>query len=126
MIYYYAQTTTTPEVNFQFSSNQLSIKGEVYPENANDFFRPIFEKLEGYLESVEDETIDFNVSLTYFNSAATKMLYKMFGLLNDAALAGNEIRLNWYHDEEDVTTQEFGEEMREEFEALKFKAIVVG
>jgi hypothetical protein len=32
MIYYFAQTTTTPEVSFHFSSNKLSIKGEVYPE----------------------------------------------------------------------------------------------
>jgi hypothetical protein len=74
---------------------------------------------------VEDETIEFNVGLTYFNSAATKMLYKMFSLLNDAALAGNEISLNWYHDEEDITSLEFGEEMQEEFTALKFQPIVL-
>jgi hypothetical protein len=125
MIYYFAQTTTTPEVSFHFSSNKLSIKGEVYPENANLFFQPILEKLESYLDSVEDETIEFNVGLTYFNSAATKMLYKMFSLLNDAALAGNEIFLNWYHDEEDITSLEFGEEMQEEFTALKFQPIVL-
>jgi hypothetical protein len=40
--------------------------------------------------------------------------------LNDAALAGNQVRLNWYHDEDDDTILEFGQELRDDFGALDF------
>jgi hypothetical protein len=123
MIYYFARTSTTPEVNFNFSNNSLSLSGEAYPENAAEFFNPILEKLQTYLSSIDNETVTFNVDLTYFNSAATKMLYRLFGLLNDAAAAGNQIILNWYHDEEDVTSLEFGEDIKEEFCELNFNPI---
>jgi hypothetical protein len=48
------------------------------------------------------------------------MLFALFEALNDAALAGNAVQLNWYRDEEDDTIQEFGEELRDDFPALQF------
>ncbi len=122
---YIKRTETSPEVNFNFSDHQLSLTGEAYPENANDFFHPILTGLENYLQSLNDTNIEFNFHLTYFNSAATKMLYSMFELLNDAAFAGNQVTLNWYHDEEDDTSLEFGEGIQQDYKALDFQAIVM-
>lgn len=122
---YIKRTETSPEVNFNFSDHQLSLTGEAYPENANDFFHPILTGLETYLQSLNDTNIEFNFHLTYFNSAATKMLYSMFELLNDAAFAGNQVTLNWYYDEEDDTSLEFGEGIQQDYKALDFRAIVM-
>lgn len=97
--------------------------GEAYPENANEFFHPLLMALEKYLNSINDQTVVFNFRLTYFNSAATKMLYSMFELLNESASLRNRITLNWFHDEEDDTILEFGEGVKDDFQALDFRPI---
>ena len=35
---YIARTSDSPEIDFKFSSNQLNISGEAFPEDANRFF----------------------------------------------------------------------------------------
>jgi hypothetical protein len=120
---YLAKTAQSPEVDFRFREHVLSMTGEAYPENANEFFHPILNALENYLASNDGKDIEFNFRLTYFNSAATKMLFNMFDLLNESAASSNRIVLNWYHDEDDDTILEFGEGIQDDFQALEFRAI---
>ncbi|WP_395399750.1 DUF1987 domain-containing protein [Pseudoduganella sp. UC29_106] len=115
-----AASPASPEVDFRFAENTLSLKGESYPENAAAFYGPVIERLRAYLAECNDADITVNVSLAYFNSSSTKMLFSLFEALNDAAQAGNSVELNWYRDEEDDTIQEFGEELRDDFPALQF------
>lgn len=120
-----ARTSHSPEVDFRFSEHILTMSGEAYPENANDFFHPILMALESYLQSSDSQTIEFNFRLTYFNSAATKMLYSIFELLNESACTSNRIILNWFHDEEDDTILEFGAGVHDDFGALDYRSIAV-
>ena len=122
---YLSATPTSPEVDFRFDQHILSIKGESYPENAAAFYSPLIEQVQQYLASCDGQSISVNVSLAYFNSSSTKMLFAFFDALNQAALAGNEVQLNWYHDEDDDTILEFGEELRDDFTALDFRAHAV-
>jgi hypothetical protein len=48
------------------------------------------------------------------------MLFTLFDALDQAAQAGNQVELHWYYDAEDETIQEFGEELRLDFQALSF------
>lgn len=122
---YLARTTHSPEVDFQFSNGVLSMTGEAYPENANEFFHPILTALEHYLKSVDGKDILFHFRLTYFNSAATKMLYSLFELLNDSACTNNRVVMHWYYDVEDDTILEFGEGVQDDFKALDFHTVAV-
>ena len=122
---YIARTTHSPEVDFRFSENMLTLTGEAYPENANEFFHPLLMGLEGYLKSVDSRDIEFNFHLTYFNSAATKMIYSMFELLNESACTNNRVILNWYYDEEDDTILEFGDGIHDDFNALDYRPMAV-
>lgn len=122
---YLSATPTSPEVDFRFDQHILSIKGESYPENAAAFYSPLIAQVQTYLNDCDNQQISVNVSLAYFNSSSTKMLFAFFDALNQAALAGNEVQLNWYHDEDDDTILEFGEELRDDFTALDFRAHAV-
>ena len=122
---YLSATPTSPEVDFRFDQHILSIKGESYPENAAAFYSPLIAQVQAYLATCDKQLISVNVSLAYFNSSSTKMLFAFFDALNQAAIAGNEVRLNWYHDEDDDTILEFGEELRDDFTALEFRAHAV-
>ncbi len=115
-----AASPTSPEIDFRFDQHTLSIKGESYPENAAAFYGPIITRVQAYLDGCSDAAITVNVSLAYFNSSSTKMLFSFFEALNDAAVAGNQVRLNWYHDEDDDTILEFGQELQDDFGALDF------
>ncbi len=122
---YLPRTMESPEVDFRFTENQLSLSGEAYPENAKEYFQPILIALERYLASVKEVEIEFNFRLTYFNSAATKMLFNLFGMLNESAATHNRVVLNWYHDEEDDTVLEFGEGIQDDFRAIEFNPVAI-
>lgn len=115
-----APTATSPEVDFRLAEDELWLKGESFPENAAAFYLPVIESLRAYLDQRRDARIRVHVALAYFNSSSTKMLFTLFDALDQAAQAGNRVELHWYYDAEDETIQEFGEELRLDFQALTF------
>ncbi|OYY73683.1 MAG: Fe-S oxidoreductase [Gammaproteobacteria bacterium 28-57-27] len=112
-------TSTSPEVDFQFSEHRLALRGESYPENAAAFFGPIVEALNGYLEQTQNQVIEVIIELTYFNSSSTKVLFNVFNMLNFAA-ASNTINLHWRYDEDDDTILEFGDDLHEDFPDINY------
>jgi hypothetical protein len=98
----------------------LTIRGESYPENAAAFYAPIIEGLRLYLASCSNAVITVDVTLTYFNSSSTKMLFSVFDALDQAASSGNDVLVRWYRDAEDETILEFGEELQADFTAIQF------
>ncbi|MEM5327082.1 DUF1987 domain-containing protein [Paraburkholderia sp. JHI2823] len=115
-----AATATSPEIDFRFDENVLSLRGESYPENAAAFYAPVIERLNGWLKACKNAAITVEVTLTYFNSSSTKMLFNVFDALERAASAGNQVQVNWYRDAEDETILEFGEELQTDFTSIKF------
>lgn len=117
-----AASASSPEVDFRFNDRQLSLKGEAYPENAAMFWGEIITAVHHFIEhDTSQAPITVNVTLAYFNSSSTKMLFSLIDALNEKAAAGTPVVLNWYHDEEDDTIYEFGQELCEDFTALTFQ-----
>ncbi len=48
------------------------------------------------------------------------MLFNMIEALSDATTAANKVTLHWFHDEDDDTILEFGEELKQDFPAIDF------
>ena len=117
---YIAPTPSSPEVDFQFDARTLSLRGESYPENAAAFYGDIIARLKEFLGAQSGITLEVNIALAYFNSSSTKMLFNLIEALSNAAEDGNAVRLIWFHDEEDDTILEFGQELSEDFPALAF------
>ena len=118
---YRAATSDSPEIDFRFDTHELSIKGESYPENAAAFYGEIVKQLQAYLAQLPaGAALTANVALIYFNSSSTKMLFNLFDTLNEAAERGVRVVLNWHHDPEDDTIEEFGRELHDDFAALEF------
>lgn len=115
-----AATATSPEVDFRFDQHLLTLKGESYPENAAAFYLPIIQQLRAYLAGCQGQRITTDIALSYFNSSSTKMLFSLFDALDEAAQNGTPVCMNWYHDAEDETIFEFGEELQADFQAIQF------
>ncbi|MFI8614615.1 DUF1987 domain-containing protein [Acidovorax sp. NPDC077693] len=123
---YIAPTPSSPEVDFKFDTRTLSLRGESYPENAAAFYGDIITRLGEFLSTQHGAALEVNVALAYFNSSSTKMLFNLIEVLSNAAEAGNRVVLHWYHDEEDDTILEFGQELSEDFPAIEFVTHAVG
>lgn len=114
-------TSSTPAVDFDFVSGRLSLSGESWPENAAAFYRPLMAAVEEWQSSaISLSQVSIHVALSYFNSSSTKMLFGLFGALNEAASNGVGTELHWYYDSEDDISEEFGQELSIDFPAITF------
>ena len=113
-------TDRSPEIDFEFSNNRFSIRGESYPEDVTAFYGEMIESLEGHLSSMDDGAVEFNFELIYFNSSTAKVLMGLFDTLEETAEGGVSVTVNWHYDAEDDTMEELGEEFAEDLEAATF------
>ncbi|CAK9886315.1 MAG: putative protein [Candidatus Erwinia impunctatus] len=116
-------TTSTPQVTFDFASNRLALIVESYPENAAAFYRPLISALEEVITMriiTKSPPLLMHITLRYFNSSSTKMLFGMMSALHRGASAGLSVELHWYHDPEDDISAEFAEELKLDFPAIHF------
>lgn len=73
-------TEDTPEVLLDSENNSFSISGRSFPENAIEFYEPIFAWLQKYAEEVEND-MEFEFCMEYFNTSSSKQIAKIFLLL---------------------------------------------
>lgn len=123
--FFIAESKSTPEIDFRYSEHRLALKGESYPENAAAFYGPVLDSLRHYLDNVQDQAIQIDVALIYFNSSSTKVLFTLFEMLNHSVRKGNDVQLNWYYDVEDDTMLEFGQDLHADFPDLSFQPIPI-
>lgn len=116
-------TSFTPEIDFRFSENFLAMQGECYPENAAIFFAPIIEATESYLNTLSGETINVRVQLRYFNSSSTKLIFTWLDKLNGYGSTGYLVNVDWLHDCDDDSMQEFGMELQDDFPATNIQVM---
>ncbi|WP_338790657.1 DUF1987 domain-containing protein (plasmid) [Bernardetia sp. Wsw4-3y2] len=103
-----------PTVNFNPEEGVLEISGESYHEYTIEFFQPIFEWLNKYLEE-EGRTFTFNFRMTYFNTSSSRRFLEIFDLLEDYNKSkGGNVTVNWYYEKDDVDMLESGEEYAED------------
>jgi len=93
-------TEDTPEVNFDAEKKIFSISDRSLPENAVDFYKPVFNWLEEYKE-IADKEIKFDFKLDYFNTSSAKQITKILLFLEKLAL-DHEVTIRWFYRKEDV------------------------
>lgn len=120
---YIAAERDKPEVDFKFSKDHLALRGESFPENALTFYGPLVASVIDYLDTARNKDIVVDIELRYFNSSSTKILLNLFRIFDLASENQNVVHLNWYHDNEDDTILEFGNDIAEDFISLRYTAI---
>ena len=113
-------TERTPGIKFDYKNHTFEIIGEAYPENSDEFFRPIMDSLQEYVGKGSSELVTFVFKLIYFNSSSARVLMKLFELLDEMAET-RKVEIEWHYHEEDDTMEEFGEEFAEDMENASFQ-----
>jgi hypothetical protein len=97
--FFLEHTEDTPEINFNPETGLFYISQRSLPENAIDFYIPVFEWIQGFLESNPKQLI-IEFKLEYFNTASAKQLAKLL-LLLEKFKETTVIAVNWFYKPED-------------------------
>lgn len=102
-------TNITPDISFDAETGKLSLKGRSIPENALEFYQPIFEWLDNYLEAPKSKTV-VHVQFDYFNTSSSKCILDVLKRIDKVDEAGHDVLVKWYYDENDEDMMEAGED----------------
>lgn len=94
------RTEDTPTIDFNIDSGQFLIAGRSLPENAIEFYKPLFSWVEKNLGGGSGLSIAVNIKLEYFNTASSKQIAKLFLLLEEY-ITKHSIVINWFYEKED-------------------------
>lgn len=109
--FYIEKTKSTPEIYFDPEQSTFFIKGESYPENSFEFYKPIFVKLQQVLN--EMPTLKLVLEVSYLNTSSTKSIVNILVLLNRAWESGKKIEVEWFYEVDNEHALELAEDFQE-------------
>ncbi|MCB0754566.1 MAG: DUF1987 domain-containing protein [Flavobacteriales bacterium] len=104
-------TPTTPLVRFSKEELTLEIIGRSIPEDAMDFYKPVF----GLLRNSENrvyKTLKVVFQLEYFNTHSSRVLLDILKALEKLKDLGMIVNTFWVCDEDDEEIIHFGEDIK--------------
>lgn len=116
-------TPKTPTVKFDAAAGSIEIKGRSIPENSIEFYKPMIDWLEGYMNQPAALT-NVVVQLEYFNTSSSKCILDVFKKLEMLYKAGNEVVISWFYEEDDEDMLEAGEDYQSIIK-IPFKMCVI-
>jgi hypothetical protein len=102
------KTSKTPLINFDFNENKLTIVGICVPENAKEFFSPLFNALDSFKKIYT--AIYIEIQLDYFNTSSSKELLNF--LIEVSRLREHkfkEVKVEWKYLSDDDEMLEAGQ-----------------
>lgn len=92
----------TPKIYFEPEVELFVIEGKSLPENAIDFYQPVFDWADRYFNSNEaSPNFVLNFKLDYFNTASSKQIAKLFRIIENSPVSEN-VLIKWYYDKDDT------------------------
>ncbi len=110
-------TAITPEINFDIDNNTLTFLKVSKPENAIDFYRPLFDFIDKFEKNlvkpkqVDHITIEFKFD--YFNTSSAKVIHQLLTKFKKISQTGIKIDVNWYYPDDDEDMLEDGQMISE-------------
>jgi len=102
-------TEDSPEVIFDLDANILELSGRSLPEDVITFYTPIVRWIVEYTKNPLENTV-FNLKLTYFNTASSKVILDILTHFEDMMEEGHAVLIRWHYPDDDEDMQEAGEE----------------
>ena len=93
-------TLKTPEIRFNNNTGIFEIKGMSCAEYALDFYKPVFNWLDLYIESPLPVTT-LNIQFKYFNTSSAKCILQLFEKIAKVEIVGSKLEINWYYNKND-------------------------
>jgi len=105
-------TVKTPSIILEADKGRLEFSGRSIPENSIEFYKPVVEWVDTYLERPRDRTL-IVIKLEYFNTSSSKSLFEIFKKFENIFKSGKTVLVRWFYEQEDEDMQESGEDFRD-------------
>ena len=105
-------TGKTPSIILEAEKGKLEFSGRSIPENSIEFYKPVVDWVEGYLETIPRRTT-ITIKLEYFNTSSSKSLFEIFKKFEHVFKSGNQVLVRWFYEQEDEDMRESGEDFRD-------------
>ena len=106
-------STSSPAVNFDAKTGQLTMSGESYPENTFEFYAPVIGWLKEFVAGT-DIPVVLTLELAYLNTGSVKCLMDIFDALEDAWQEGRQVSVIWRYHQKNTRALETAEEFSED------------
>lgn len=101
-------TDESPEVILDKTSNEFKFMGKSLPEDVKEFYNPILDWIDEYVNEPNEETvIEFNME--YFNSASSKQILDILEKFAQVTDKGKKMRVKWHYMQDDEDMEDAGE-----------------
>jgi hypothetical protein len=119
---YIDETKHTPLIELNATNKTLDFKGNSYPEDTFEYFKPILDWIEELSNTVDEkDKITVSFELNYMNSSSFKVLYNICDLLAKSVDNGASLEVSWIYDEENDVIEEIGEDLKDDFGSLNIE-----
>ena len=105
-------TSITPEIDFNFSTGVLKLRGRSIPENPKDFFTKILDWLQDYYSSPREVT-ELWFEMEYINSGSSRYILEILRRIKKYQDEGKNTIVKWHYEEEDESILSLGEYYRD-------------
>ena len=118
------KTGSTPYVLVDEAKGYMKMSGKSFPEKPLDFFSEVNAWLNSYL-ATDFGSFTFDFAVEYYNSSTLKVVTNMMMQMDEHAIGGNKITVNWIVAEDDEIMIESGEDIQEDIENLEFNVVIL-
>lgn len=105
------EKTDSPQISFDLEKKVFEIKGESFSDRSMDFYVPIIQWLDAYLQQ-HSESITFNFRLLYFNTGSSQRFYEILKMLEKYHNNKGQVVVNWYSMPDESSIIEAGEDFQ--------------
>ena len=109
-----AGSQSTPSVTGDWALGLLRMQGDSYPENSFEFFGPIIDWLERFLNAPPAPLLRLELRLVYMNTSSVKAMMDIFDLLEEVYAQGRQVSVNWYYDPRNERVMGLADEFKED------------
>ncbi len=113
----------TPKISFDTDQGNILISGISIPEDPQEFYSPLHNQIEAYLESPKLNTL-LEFKLEYFNTSSTLIIRNIIRKLESISENTNLV-VKWYYEKDDEDMQEAGSEFKLLFKDIQFEIVKV-
>ncbi len=101
-------TLKTPYVLADPTDGLIEIKGRSNPENSAEFYKPLIDWLDEYIE-IDKEQMTLIIDLEHFNTSTSKCIMDVMKRLKKMYTSGCQVQIRWYYEEDDEEMLEAAE-----------------
>lgn len=94
-------------VTLDKNNGKFEFSGRFLPQNAKEFFAPIFDWINDYVVNPNNKTV-LTFKMDYFNTASSKKILDMLSIFEQIHGGQTDVEVHWYSYETDTDILEAG------------------